>query len=292
MRQKNQRNQNNKLNNGRKDMFQDSSSLSEKELLIQEERKKRIRKRLIVVAIVEVFILMMMSFAWYYYLSHRNVYSEEREVMPPYYLYLVDPNGTDALNLTVGNLHPGETKQIVVGVSNQEPTVEDSEPTYKISKDSQFNYELELAYTQNLPVDYKVYELTKVSTEESDTITVEGKDSAKNYFKKGSILQNRNGTGTEDTISKKNNEEMYGEDLSNVVNLGKYDIYDKTTDGKEFELTTTVGTGEVVFDLDYYLIEIKWQDGIIFSDYLKETDLVYVIVMAKQLEPKESETTD
>lgn len=286
MRQNKQNNMN-KLNKKRKDMFQDENSLSEEELLIQEERKKRIRKRLIVVAVVEVLILMMMSYAWYYYLSHRNVYSEEREVMPPYYLYLVDPNGTDALNLTVGNLHPGETKQIVVGVSNQEPTVDGSEPTYKISKDSRFNYELELAYTQNLPVTYNVYELTKVSTEAEGDITVEGKNSAKSYFKKQSPLHKRN---EPDNISGENNKEMYGEKVSSTVNLGKYDIYDKTENTEEFlNLTTTVNDeGNITFDWDYYMIEIKWNDEIKFSDYLKETDLVYVIVNAMQLEPKEA----
>lgn len=285
MRQNKQNNMN-KLNKKRKDMFHDENSLSEEELLIQEERKKRIRKRLIVVAIVEVLILMMMSYAWYYYLSHRSVYSEEREVMLPYCLYLVNPNGTDALQLTVGNLHPGETKQIVFGVSNKDPQ-NGSEAYFNIGRESKFNYELELAYTQNLPVTYDVYELTKVSTEEAGDITVEGKNSAKSYFKKQSPLHKRN---EPDNISGENNKEMYGEKVSSTVNLGKYDIYDKTENTEEFlNLTTTVNDeGNITFDWDYYMIEIKWNDEIKFSDYLKETDLVYVIVNAMQLEPKEA----
>ena len=144
-----------------------------------------------------------------------------------------------------------------------------------------------MAYTQNLPVTYNVYELTKVSTEAEGDITVEGKNSAKSYFKKQSPLHKRN---EPDNISGENNKEMYGEKVSSTVNLGKYDIYDKTENTEEFlNLTTTVNDeGNITFDWDYYMIEIKWNDEIKFSDYLKETDLVYVIVNAMQLEPKEA----
>ncbi|MDD6069478.1 MAG: hypothetical protein PUC12_01505 [Clostridiales bacterium] len=286
----NRRHQENKLNNRRIDMFQDSNGLSEEERKLQEERKKKIRKRLIAAAVVEVCILMMMSYAWYYYLSHRKVYSGERDVMSPYYLYLVEPNGTDALNLTVGNLHPGETKQIIVGVCNKEPGGEST--SYEIGKDSKFNYEFELAYTQNLPVNYIVYELTETQEDAAGNITVEwsdGNQTIQKQFTKTALTPK----GDSESISKKNNEEMYGEKVSTTVNQGKYDIYDKAANGNAFDLTTTVATdGTVGFDLDYYMIEINWQDGINFSDYLKETDLVYVIVKAMQLEPEEAATAE
>ena len=188
--------------------------------------------------------------------------------MSPYYLYLVDQNGTDSLNLTIGNLHPGETKQIVIGVSNKAPDGE-SEVEYPISKDSNFHYEMELAYTQNLPLDYRVYEL---QTTESGT------------FQKTLLTQK----AESEEISNKKNEEMYGENAESIVNCGKYQIYDKDAGGTALSLTTKVNQGNVDFDLDYYMIELKWQDGIQFSDYLKETDLVYIIVNAMQLEPEES----
>lgn len=253
-------------------MFQDSSSLSERERLLKEERKKRIRKRLIAAAVVEVCILMMMSYAWYYYLSHRKVYSEERDVMSPYYLYLVDETGTDSLQLTVGNLHPGETKQIVFGVTNEQPDG-DSGASYSIGKNSSFNYELELAYTQNLPVEYAVYKL-----ENANAIS-------------NSSKLNKNQSRTIE-ITKENNEEMYAtaESATQVVNMGQYDVYDNSN-GTRFVLTTTVDNNpNVTFQTDYYMIEIKWKESIVFSDYLKETDLVYVIVKAMQLEPEEATT--
>ena len=83
---------------------------------------------------------------------------------------------------------------------------------------------------------------------------------------------------------------MYSDNVSNTVNLGTYDIYDKTS-GSDFQLNSKVENNNVVFDLNYYLIELSWQEGIQFSDYLKETDLMYVIVNAMQLEPQENETT-
>lgn len=231
-------------------------------------KQKKRTKKIVIIVLAVVFALVLIGFAWYYFQLHRSANSEKREVMSPYYLYLVDQNGTDSLNLTIGNLHPGETKQIIVGVSNKAPDGE-SEVAYPISKDSNFHYEMELAYTQNLPLDYRVYELQK--TESGD-------------FQKTLLTQK----AESEEISNKNNEEMYGEHAEDIVNCGKYQIYDKDAGGTALSLTTKVNQGNVDFDLDYYMIELKWQDGIQFSDYLQETDLVYIIVNAMQLEPEES----
>ena len=269
--------------------------ISKEEFRTQATANKKISKKLVATAIVEVCILMMMSFAWYYYQSHRKVISEEREVMAPYYLYLVDETGEDFFSLTVGNLHPGEVKQIILGVTNKKPN-NDGGISYNVGKDSIFDYELELAYTQNLPLEYKVYELKKQENGEptndssnENLITVNTTDSEGNEpdsvsFTK-TLLTKKSDTGS---ISTKNNAEMYGENCEvSTVNLGRYDIYDKGSEQTNLNLATTVKDGTVTFDLDYYLIELEWEDGIDFSDYLKETDLVYVIVKAMQLEPEE-----
>ena len=45
------------------------------------------------------------------------------------------------------------------------------------------------------------------------------------------------------------------------------------------------------YEYDYYLIEMSWKENANFSDNAKETDLLYVVVNAKQPEPtKKSET--
>lgn len=275
----------NKQNNEEMDRMQDTALTQE----VQDKmvvRNKKKHQRMIILLLLLVCVFLMLSFAWYYYQSRRIVNTDDREVMPPYCLYLVEPNGTDELQLTVGNLHPGETKQIVVGVSNKAPDGGNS--TFNISRDSAFNYELELAYTKNLPVTYHVYELTKEETAVSDSnhITVEwpgtGETTVSQCFLKKLLTKN----GSSDAITTANNSEMYGN--NSVVNLGQYDVYDKTS-GASFDLTTTVSGSSVQFDLDYYLIEIEWNENVAFADYLKETDLVYVLVTALQLEPKESE---
>ena len=277
------------LNNGMNGTSDNRFLISKEEFQMQATTNKKISKKLVATAIVEVCILMMMSFAWYYYQSHRKVVSEEREVMAPYYLYLVDETGEDFFSLTVGNLHPGEVKQIILGVTNKKPN-NDGGISYNVGKDSIFDYELELAYTQNLPLEYKVYELQKQETETNDSITIKGIDSEGNekvigIFNK-TLLNQKAGANE---ISLKNNQEMYGSDnVESTVNLGQYDIYDTGAGGTSLNLETKVNSGgEVTFDLDYYLIELEWKDGIDFSDYLKETDLVYVIVKAMQLEPEE-----
>lgn len=292
MQQKKHRKQ---LNNGMNGTSDNQFSISKEEFQTQATANKKISKKLVATAIVEVCILMMMSFAWYYYQSHRKVISEEREVMAPYYLYLVDETGQDFFSLTVGNLHPGEVKQIILGVTNKKPNNDDG-ISYNVGKDSIFDYELELAYTQNLPLEYKVYELQKQENGEStngsldeNSITVnttnsEGNEPGSVSFTKTLLTQKYD----TESISNKNNEEMYRENYTSTVNLGQYDIYDKSSkDGTNLNLATTVKDGTVTFDLDYYLIELEWEDDIDFSDYLKETDLVYVIVKAMQLEPEE-----
>lgn len=248
------------------------------------------RKKIVAITVLIVFNLLLLSFAWYYYQTHFNFKTEEREVMPPYCLYLVEPNGTDKLQLTIGNLHPGETKQVVVGVSNDAP--QESTGSMSISRNSRFNYELELAYTKNLPVNYKVYALEKVenanpeSAQGSNIVVVEFETNDNQVVEqvfKGTLLNKNDNASSE--LTYKNNEEMYNQ--VSVVNMGQYDVYDNTNN-IGFELTTSTDeAGTVTFDLDYYMIEIEWQNDISFADYLKETDLIYVMVKALQLEPEE-----
>lgn len=252
---------------------------------------KRGCQLIVALALVMVLILALVTYAWYTLLLTRRVNSKERDVMQPYYLYLVEPNGTDSLRLSVGNLHPGETKQIMIGVTNQKPNNEGG-VSYQIGKNSSFHYDLELAYTSNLPLNFQVYALTENNDAPEDSAyiaTWADKDShsVTKRFQKTPL--NKNGE-TSNSLTEKNNKEMYGEGkVDQTVNKATYDVYDKNGEA-DFQLTTTVGEdGKVSFDLNYYLIELSWREGISFPDYLKETDLMYVMVNAMQLEPQESQ---
>lgn len=260
------------------------------------------RKRIVLVLSSIALLFLLIGFAWYYYQTHRVVHTEDEKIMSPYNLYLLDASGTDYLNFTVGNLHPGETKQVVIGVSNQDPKAETE--GFAIAKESVFDYELELAYTKNLPIQYKVYELDKLNRDEidsenvpEDVIKVEEKNGSDGletigYWKKKLNKDQSNPLIADSSLTDKINKEMYGDETgsipNSVKNLGQYDMYSVGTDGtSKLQLTTTVNNNEVNFDLDYYLIQIEWNDGIQFEDYKKETDLVYVIVKALQLKPEE-----
>ena len=264
-----------------------------------DRRKREGKKAWLVACLALVMVMLAGTLAWYVLNAIREIDSKDTEVMTPYLLYLLNPTDEKSLALTVGNLHPGETKQAVICVSSQKP---EDIGIMTISKDSEFSYELELAYTENLAVDYNVYELETVEAEAGDGTTPDGlilvqDENGENtkYFKKASTGDVLSKAGVD--VNAKRQEEMYG-NLTNwqsIVNLGQYDLYQTDAAGNNLKLNTNVSVenDEVQYDKDYYLIEITWKQtdangaSIQFDDYRKETDLVYVIVKAMQPEPKE-----
>lgn len=251
-------------------------------------------KKLILAAVIEACILLLLSFAWYYYVSNRNLVSEDREVMVPYYLYLLDETQSEYFQLQVVNMHPDEKKQVVVCVSNKDK--DKSELSYSVGRESEFNYELEFAYTQNVPLDYTVYELKPIPLDQNGNVSAEDQTKELVYMDSGTVWEKvSDSTGKikplelDQTASsqetKDNNTEMYGD--TDVVNRAQYDIYKKDAGGNLLQLKTTLNGTQSEFEYDYYLIEITWKPEIkTFSQYLKETDLVYVIVKAVQPRPE------
>lgn len=247
---------------------------------IREKTKKK--QYIILVTMVMVLLLLLISFAWFYFKIDREVDSEDGKVMGPYYLHLLDEKA-DSLQLSVGSMHPGETKYVIVGVSNK--PAEGAGLDYLIGKESSFSYELELAYTQNLPIKYKVYELLDdlggpfqvedpVRDEERALskypMDMEADESAK--------------------LTVENNKEMYGEGVSStddIVNYVQYDLYLQDSESNSLHLETIQSGLVTSYEMDYYLIEMAWEDGIEFQDFIKETDLIYVNVKAVQPKPEE-----
>ena len=257
------------------------------------------RKAWLLVCLSVVILMLTGTMAWYVLDAIREVDSKDTEVMTPYLLYLLNPTDEESLALTVGNLHPGETKQAVICVSSQRP---EDIGIMTISKDSEFSYELELAYTENLAVDFHVYELEQVeagngSQGSNAFIVVEDENgqNQKQFKKAGSGVELEK---ADLNINEKRQEEMYGgteETRKEIVNLGQYDLYQTDANDEMLKLNTNVSVqnGQVTYDKDYYLIEIQWKEtngsgeAIHFEDYRKETDLVYVIVKAMQPKPEE-----
>ena len=124
--------------------------------------KLNIRKKpFFMVISIMLFLLVGGSFAWYLLSGQKHeADTNDLKIMSPYFLYLLNPGDNRSLQFSVGNIHPGEVKQVVICVSNQKPEDSD-EIAIDIAKESDFKYDLEFIYTKNLALDYKVYELTK-----------------------------------------------------------------------------------------------------------------------------------
>lgn len=240
------------------------------------------KKKIVVLAVCILLCLGIAggTLAWYVGEDSKRGQSEAAQVMAPYNLYLMNPNAKDTLEFAVGNLHPGETKQVVICVSNKRPQnyQGDGEGSGDIAKDSEFGYDLMLAHTENLAVDYQVYPLERHDMTKSlpaNAIIME--DDTKNLYywtKSGRPLKG-------DDISADMRKSVFGNTRTDsIVNVGTY----WRTDDDNMKLAYHENTG---YEYNYYLIEVKWQGISNFDDYKKETDLVYVVVNAKQPRPVE-----
>ena len=242
-------------------------------------RFERIRSKLIMISLCLVLLgVSGATFAWYTRSENVTASRENIEIMTPYFLYLLNPGTSDSLEYTIGNIHPSETKQTVICVSNKKPAdVEDD--NIDIARVSDFTYELEFITTNNLEVDYEIYELSmhKLADGESapaGAITMP-EVSGLYWTKVGNALE---GVDT----SKDRHMSVFGAaNPSGVVNSGKYTLYSKDSTGRALHLSYSGSS----YDYDYYLIEIDWIDESSFENSLKETDVNYVVVNAMQPEP-------
>lgn len=248
--------------------------------------KKRRRILLLVMALIAM-TLIAGGFAWYLY-SKNNQGREDVEVMTPYFLYLKNAQDNNSLQFAVGNLHPGETKQVVICVTNRRPDNEEDHNTVEIARENQFYYDLEFAYTENLAVNYNIYELEQREGDvkgplPQGAIVLDGEDEAY-WVRKGGRLSDYRNVSSE----RHRDANVFGTDaVDNIWNSGEYLLYQHDTagDAMQLEYTYDEADGSFHYEYDYYLVEIEWKPGITFADYSKETDLVYVVVNAKQVMP-------
>lgn len=245
------------------------------------------KKKIVVLTVCVIQLLAVFggSYAWYLREDAKRAQTEGAQVMAPYNLYLMNPNAADTLQFAVGNLHPGEMKQTVICVSNKRPddyTGEESSMT-ELVKDSEFSYDLMLVHTDNLAVDYTVYPLERNEIDPAapgsgapaDAIVMEDDT-------KGSCYWTKKGNSPLDgsDISEEMRAGIFKEtDTDSIINAGTY----WRSEDDDMQLVYKADEGK--YDYDYYLIEIAWQDIDNFDDYKKETDLVYVVVNAKQPRP-------
>ena len=242
-------------------------------------RFEKIRTKLIVISLCLLLLVASgTTFAWYTRSENVSASRENIDVMTPYFLYLLNPGTSDSLEYTIGNIHPSETKQTVICVSNKKPD-DVKDDSIDIARVSDFAYELEFITTNNLEVDYEIYELAMHKLADGEVAPAESitmpEVSDAYWTKVGDALIGQ------DTSAERHQNVFGTAGTGGVVNSGKYTLYSKDSSGKALHLSY----GGSTYDYDYYLIEIDWIDETSFENSLKETDVNYVVVNAMQPEP-------
>lgn len=242
-------------------------------------RFEKIRGKLIMISLCLALLgVSGATFAWYTRSENVSASRDNIEIMTPYFLYLLNPGTSDSLEYTIGNIHPSETKQTVICVSNKKPDdVEDE--SIDIARVSDFTYELEFITTNNLEVNYEIYELSMHTLASGETAPAEAVTMPEvqgvYWTKVGNALSGA------DTSEERHMGVFGTANPTGVVNSGKYTLYSKDSNGNDLHLSYTGSS----YDYDYYLIEIDWIDESSFENSLKETDVNYVVVNAMQPEP-------
>lgn len=261
------------------------------------------------------------TLAWYT-LQEREAETAAATVMKPYYLELRNPSETDVLQLSIGSLLQGKTKQIVFCVSSEE--------VQQINQDTTlFDYELELVYTDNLALKYEIYPLKKVevsadqSTEnliitEHEVTTNEGTEetaviywekmggaltgtdvSAERWDQAGLLEASSESGSTEENETSGDAETEEGTDAGDntendadtvtqdIINRGTYISYEIQVDESgnttvDNNLELTAGENTA----QYFVLEISWAISSGFEKYDKETDMIYLLAKALQPQPE------
>lgn len=231
------------------------------------------------------------TYAWYS-LQEREAETKAPNVMKPYHLNLSNPSETDTLQLSVGSLLQGKTKQIIFCVNTEE------EP--QINKDeTTFDYTLELVHTDNLVLKYKLYELDSVAEQDKDSLESAGTEV---LIAEDTVTENAITTvnttywtkklkdgvavpleGTEVSALRHEQVGLTGADADssteadeNIINRGTY-----------ISFGTIMNSGSSVHS-QYFVLEISWDDlpqGFDYNNYNKETEMIYIVVKAVQPEP-------
>jgi len=235
--------------------------------------------------IVGVIMLAGITFAWYSTLN-REAESKTAEVMKPYTLVLQNSSESDALQLSVGSLMPGQTKQILFCVSNKE-----NEETINMGG-SDFEYSMELIYTENLALEYNIYKVDEVNADgdgvivAADTVIDDGVSKVvTTYWKKSEPVIPLEGLDV--SAARHAVLELSGTE----INKGKYISYAKDeikNIDNELHLTSSGSR----YDAQHFVLEIEWDEAAAtnFEKYDKETDMIYILVKAIQPEPTKAQT--
>lgn len=233
--------------------------------------------------VVGTMFLFGMTYAWYS-LQIKEAETTVANVMKPYHLTIQNSAEAASEQLAIGSLQQGEKKQILFSVTNAE------EPQVNKNKTA-FEYALELIYTNNLALNYQIYQLSEVDEDGDDIIALEETDAEGNttyrYFKKEAMLSGED-------VSSNRYSQVELTDTDDIVNRGTYIQYQKTTDAlgavvnDNLKLEVAEDDSEVsTYATQYFVLEISWSITSGFEKYDKETDMIYIVAKAVQPKPEE-----
>lgn len=247
--------------------------------------------------VVGCLLLIGVSFAWFTKVV-REAESKATEVMRPYYLSLLNPGETGAMQLSIGNLIPGNTKQILFCVSNKS-----NEAINMGGRD--FDYSLELVHTDNLALNYMLYALEKADENTEGALVSEDKSEVDgqtvttySYWTRGQealvgadVSEERHielGLKEAEQEPEQNPEQGSEQEDKLPINSGTYTAYTNENNAGMFHLKDNLEDG---YASEYFLLEIEWKSEAVnnFEKYEKETDMIYLLVKALQPEPGKKE---
>ena len=231
--------------------------------------------------VVSLTFLLSATYAWYS-VSTRVANTVTPNVMKPYHLELQNSQGIASKQISIGSLQQGEVKQIVFSVTNKE------NPQINQNKTA-FEYALELIYTSNMALDFKVYPLSAVDvpaegtliTQEVVQVQQDGETVEQirtSYWAKGNTPL----TGQEVSGTRHTQVGITGDE----INSGTYISYEnKDSNGNVINENIKLDAGEDAYATQFYVLEISWSIQSGFEKYNKETDMIYVVAKAVQPEP-------
>ncbi len=215
--------------------------------------KKEYNKReAVCVALAVALLLAVGAYAWFAANGLRYFFGV-KSITQAYTLYLTDAKDNRPLELRTKIPPSMNSKQEVV--FKVKSRVNDSDVANEILK-----YELEMNYTENMPVTFSLYKYDRENDEY-------------NLLEEYSDI-------TEERREQAYTDEGYDLGGVNVYNLGKYRQYKDTTvetDDGDYPSYFTMGPAG-----DQYKIVIEWDldrvnDPGDLNEYNKETDLIYIV---------------
>ena len=167
-----------------------------------------------------------------------------------------------------------------------------------------FNYAIEMIHTENLALEYSIYELSSTNAPGEGVITAldtylvdDGNGASVEETQTTYWVKSQAAALSGDVVSDARHEQVGFTDASGnllakenlPVNAGKYTAYTKDSAGELLKLEAGEDAeGNPQFDSQYFLLEIDWEEGADakFENYEKETDMIYLLVEAIQPEPE------